>query len=433
MKRFFSGLVLLSAFVPVFVPAQEAAPTYRFTLEDCLDYAFVNNYNLQSLKLTEDAREEAYQQSKKERLPGVSASASENLNNSKDVDASVSGSVGLSVSMTLYQGGTISNTIEENKLRKEQSVYQTLQYNNALTIQILQAFLTVLGNEELLKYQQAVIEASEEQFRQGGDRFKFGQILESDYLLLEAQLANDKNNVLDTQISRDNSLLALKNLLAMPASADLQVLSPDTAAIQAMGLLPPVNDVVQQTFQTLPDLKISQYNIDLAKTGVKLSKAGYLPSVSLHGSVGTGHTGFAGTRTQLADRLNEQVGVSLSIPIYDNHRTKSKVRQSNIALQQAELDRKQSELDIEQTVVSEYQSVISAFNKYQTTDIRQNAYSKTFDVYRAQFGEGAITAVDLLQQQNNYISALNDYIQSKYEFILKRKILDVYMGNQVTM
>ncbi|MDR0686725.1 MAG: TolC family protein [Dysgonamonadaceae bacterium] len=431
MKRIFLGLMFL--IIIGTASGQDAVSYNRFSFEDCLNYAFSNNYNLQSLKLTEEARTDAYEQSKKERLPSLSASASENLSHSKGSDAVTSGSVGFSSSLTLYQGGTIGNTIEQNRLRKEQSAYQTSQYNNTLTIQILQAFLTVLGNEELLKYQQYVIEASEEQFRQGGDRYRAGQILESDYLLLEAQLANDKNNVLNTQISRDNSLLALKNLLAMPASVNLQIISPDTAVIQAMGILPPMNDVMQQTFQTLPDLKISQYNINIAKTGVKLSKAGYLPSISLHGSVGTGHTDFNNFGTQLTDRLNEQIGVSLSIPIYDNNRTKSKVTQSRIALQQAELDKKQNELDIEQTVVTEYQGVVSAFSKYQTTGIRQNAYSKTFDVYRAQFGEGAITTVDLLQQQNNYISALNDYIQSKYEFILKRKILDVYMGNQITM
>jgi outer membrane protein len=385
------------------------------------------------MKLTEETREDAYEQSKKERLPSLSASASETLSHTTDADASTSGNYGLSASMTLYQGGTIANTIEQNKLRKEQAEYQTSQYNNTLTVQILQAFLTALGNEELLKYQRAVIAASEEQFRQGAEQFKVGAILESDYLLLEAQLANDRNNVLNTEITRDNSLLALKNLLAMPAATPLQIVSPDTSVIQSLGLLPPMDEVLQLTFQTLPDLKISQYNIDVARTGVQLSRAGYLPTVSLHGSVGTGHNNFDGLGNQLNSRFNQQIGVTLSIPIYDNSRTKSKVTQSRIALQQAELDRKQNELDIEQTVVTEYQNVISAYNKYLTTNTRQNAYSKTFDVYRAQFNHGAITTVDLLQQQNNYISALNDYIQSKYEFILRRKILDVYMGNQIIL
>jgi outer membrane protein len=385
------------------------------------------------LKLTEQAQADVYEQSKKERLPGVSASAGENLTNSKDNSATFGGNIGLSASMTLYQGGNINRTIEQNKLRQEMSSHQTSQYENALIIQILQAFLTAIGNEELLRYQEVVVTASEEQWKQGKEHFRFGQILESDYLLLEAQFANDRNNVVNTQITRDNSLLLLKKLLSMPASARLQLIPPDTASVNTMGYLPAINDVLENTMQTLPDLKISNYNVDIAKLSVNMAKANYLPTVSLQGSVGTGHTAFSGFGTQLSDRLNEQIGVSVSIPIFDNNRVKSKIKQSRIALQQAELDRKQTEIDIEQTVTTEYQSVVSAFNKYQTNEIRRNAYSKTFDVYRAQFGAGSITAVDLLQQQNNYISALNDYIQSKYEFILKRKILDVYMGNQIKM
>jgi len=185
---------------------------------------------------------------------------------------------------------------------------------------------------------------------------------------------------------------------------------------------------------TLPDLKISQYNVEIANMGVKLSKSGYFPTVNLTGSVGTGHMkDYSNFGTQLSDGLNGKVGISLSIPIYDNSRTKSKVTQSKITLKQAELDKKQTELDILQNVTVEYQDVTSAYNKYLTTDIRQHAYLKTFEAYQAQFNVGTITAVDLLQQQNNYISALNDYIQSKYSFMLKRKILDVYMGIPVVL
>ena len=433
MKKFVLGFIIILLSTGAGIAQNSVPADYHFTLEDCLNYAFGNNYNLQSMKLTEEAKEDAYNQSKMERLPSLSASLSETLSHSKGADASFGGNYGLNAGMTLYQGGNISNTIEQNKLRKEQSFFQTSQYQNNLTVQILQAFLTVLGNEELLKYQEAVITASEEQLKQGKEQFRYGKILESDYLLLDAQYANDKYNIFNTQISHDNSLLNLKSLLSIPATDNLQIISPDTTAIQLMGILPSMNEVLDQTIQTLPDLRISQYNIDIAEMGLKMSKANYLPTLSLHGSVGTGHTDYSDFGTQLSNRLNQQIGLSLSIPIYDNSRTKSKVTQSRIALQQAELDKKQNELDIRQTVVTNYQSVVSAYSKYQTTNVRQNAYSKTFDVYRAQFNAGSITAVDLLQQQNNYISALNDYIQSKYEFMLKRKILDVYMGIQIKM
>ncbi len=428
-------LVSLLSILLILAKAQDSLQiTHRFSLEQCLDYAMGNNYNRQSLKLSEDAMEDSWQQSKKERLPDLNASLSESLSSNKENSSSWGGNYGLNAGVTLYQGGNINNTIEQNKLKMQQSAFQTSQYENNLTIQILQSFLNVLGNEELLKYQEAVVKASEEQAKQGKEQFRVGKVLESDYLLLEAQYANDKNNIIDTQIARDNSLITLKSLLSMNPNEDLTIVYPDTSAITAMTLLPEKNYVMEQALQTMPDMKISQYNVDIANVGTKLAKSSYFPTLSLNGSVGTGHyNDFSNYSSQLSNNLNEQIGITLSIPLYDKNRTKSKVTQSKIALKQAELDQKQTELDILQNVATEYQNVVSAYNKYQTTDIRQNAYLKTFEAYRAQFNAGAITAVDLLQQQNNFISALNDYIQSKYGFILKRKVLDVYMGVKVVM
>ena len=434
MKKFIFNFLIFSVSAGI-VNAQDANPAvYRFTLEDCLEYAFDENYNRQSLILSEEASQDAYEQSKKERLPSVNASLSESFNSSKNDYSSWSGNYGVSASVALYKGGSINNTIEQSRLRVQQSEHQTSRYENNLTIQILQAFLTVLGNEELLKYQEAVITASEEQLNQGREQFNVGKILESDFLLLESQYANDKNNIVDTKINRDNNLLTLKSLLSMNPENDLQIIYPDTAALLEMSLMPPLSYVMERTIETLPDIKISQSNVEIAQVGVKLSKANYSPTISLNGSIGTGHSSdYNKFGTQLNDRLNEQIALSVSIPIFDNNRTKSKVTQSRIALQQAQLDQKQTELDVAQSIATEYQNVVSAYNKFQTTDIRQNAYLRTFEVYTAQFNAGSITAVDLLQQQNNYISALNDFIQSKYGFMLKRKILDVYMGEKITM
>ena len=428
MKKFSFSII-----IAMFAVAM-SAQTYHFTLEDCLDYAFWNNYNRQTMLLTEQSREASFQQSKMERLPNVSGSLSEGWSNSKNNSNVWSGSYGLSARMPLFQGGAINKTIEQNKLIMEQSAYQTYLYENNLTIQILQVFFSILGNDEMLKYQQSIIETSAEQANQGREKFRVGAILESDYLLLEAQYANDLNNINDTEITRNNNLMILKNLLSMNPSEILVVIQPDTADFISMSIMPEMQDVISYALSTLPELKISQYNVDIAQMNVKISKSSYLPTLSLSGSVGTGHSpDYANFGTQLSDRFNQQVGLSLSVPIYNNNRTKTKVTQNRIAVKQAELDKRQTELSIMQNVAIEYQNVVSTFNRYKVSDIRQNALSKTFEVYSAQFNAGAITAVDLLQQQNNYISAMNDYIQNKYNFMLRRKILDVYMGLPIKM
>ncbi|MDR2038815.1 MAG: TolC family protein [Bacteroidales bacterium] len=432
MKKY--GLIIATAVLfSITSNAQDNAKTvFEFTLEDCIGYALDKNYSRQSLILSEESNQVSYQQSKDSRLPSVNASVSENFTNSKD-DSSMGGSASISANMTLYQGGYINNTIEQSRLQMEQATHKTTQYENELKINILQAFLSVLGNDELLKFQYSVAEASEEQLKQGEELFKAGNMIESDYLLLDAQYASDRNNIVDTEITRDNNILTLKNLLSMDPENELRIIHPDTSIIENIIALPSKQEVTERSLNYLPDMKISQYNVDIAGVSVDLARADYYPTISLGASIGTGHTDFSKFGTQLSDRLNEQVGVTVSIPIFNKNRTKSNVTKSRIALQQAELDQKQTELTIRQNITQEYQNVVSAYNKYNVTDIKQKAYQKTFDAYRVQFNVGSITAVDLLQQQNNYISSLNDYIQSKYNFILLRKVLDVYMGEDITI
>lgn len=414
------------------IQSQEITNTYQFTLKDCINYAFSNSYERQNMILSKESKDVMFGQSKQEMLPSLSASASESLSNNES-GSTWAGSVGLNTSVVIYQGGTIRNTIEQNKLNVEKAELQVSQYDNELVIRILQAFLTVLCNEELLKYQEVVLKTSLEQMNQGKEKYKLGAILESDYYMLESQYASDSNNILDTRILRNNSILQLKSLLSMDPTKTLQIIYPDTTIIERISVFPTQDEAVAKAIEYLPDLKIDQYNIEIAQKNIDLSRASYYPSINLNGGISTGHNDFDAFGTQFNDRLGENIGVSLSVPIFNKNRTKSQITQSKIALQQAELEQKQSLLNIRQTIIQEYQDVVSAYNSYNASKIKQMAYLKTFEAYNSQFRFGSITAVDLLQQQNNYINALNEYIQDKYCFILKRKILDVYMGNEITM
>ena len=176
--------------------AQEGR-SYQFTLEDCIRYAFANSYERKSMELTGQALEATYQQSKLQRLPNLSASYGQNISNNENGWSS-SGNVGVGTSVTIYQGGQISNTIEQNRLNLERNEVQMERYDNQTVTQILQSFLTILGNQELLNYQLQVLKTSGEQLKQGQARYKAGAILESDFLLLQAQYYSDSNNVVDT-------------------------------------------------------------------------------------------------------------------------------------------------------------------------------------------------------------------------------------------
>ena len=401
----------------------------RMTLEQCIDYALSNNFSRQSVKLNEEAAQDLYNQSNKERLPALSATVGENLNYSKGDASAWNGNYGINSSLILYQGGSLVENIKKNKLSAEQTEYLTKQYDNELVINILQSFLSVLGNEELLKYQQSLLKSSEEQMTLGGKRYRLGEILESDYLLLQSQYASDKNNIAETTIQQANSLLALKSLLSIEPMQVLEIVYPDADAFEWMALLPNEETVLTNAIANLPDLRISRYYVEIADAAVKIAKSGHYPTISLTGNAGSGHlSGVTNFGTQLSDRFTAQAGITISIPIFDRSRVKSNVTQSRIALKQEELREKQTELSLQQTILQEYRNVVSSLNSFETSKIKEKAYSSSFETYRKQYDAGSITTVELLQQQNNYIAALNEYIQDKYSFMLKRKILDVYTG-----
>jgi outer membrane protein len=430
-KKIFLSVFLVSL---VFSGIAQEHQSYRFTLEDCLRFAFANSYERKTMELTGKSLEASYEQSKQQRLPSLSASVGQNLSNNEN-GWSTSGNVGVGSSVTIYQGGNINNTIEQNRLNVERNEVQLQRYDNQLTLQILQSFLTILGNQELVSYQQEVLNTSRAQLKQGQARHRLGTILESDLLLLEAQYYSDSNNVADTRINIDNNLLDLKVLLSMNPSDDLEIVAPNTDNLEMLKeTLPTEEEAVSLAMETMPDLRMSDYDIRLAEKSVDLARGNYFPSISANANVGMGILSYdSDGNSKWYGTPTESVGVSMSIPIYSRGQTKANVKKSRIALEQAQLDYEQSTLAVRQTVVQAYRNVVSAYNAYQVSQVKENAYSKSFNAYNMQYQYGNITTVELLQQQNNYLNALNSYIQNKYSLLMKRKILDVYMGKRIEL
>jgi outer membrane protein len=413
--------------------AQESQ-SYRFSLEDCLRFAVANSYERKSMELAGKSLEATYEQSKQQRLPNLSASVGQNFSNN-EIGWSTSGNVGVGSSVTIYQGGNINNTIEQSRLNVERNEVQLERYDNQLAIQILQSFLTILGNQELLNYQLEVLNTSREQVKQGRVRHNVGTILESDLLLLEAQYYSDSNNVVDTRINIENNLLDLKVLLSMNPTDDLEIVTPNTDNLDDLkDSLPSEEETVNLAMEYMPDLRMSDYDIRLAEKSVDMARGNYFPSISANANVGMGVLSFdSDGNSKWYGKPTESAGISMSIPIYSRGQTKANVKKSRIALEQAQLDYEQSALAVRQTVVQAYRNVISAYNAYKVSQVKENAYSKSFNAYNIQYQYGAITTVELLQQQNNYLNALNSYIQNKYSLLMKRKILDVYMGKQIEL
>ena len=409
------------------------------TLEECLRYAEEHNFTLQNAGLNVTSSEIALRQAKENIAPTVSASASQGFNaNNYQKSIGWNGNYGINAGMTLFSGLYNYNNIKKSKIQVEQSDLELEQSRNRVRVSIIQAFLAIMMNQDLLSYQEEVLKSSREQMEQGEQQFRVGQILESDFKMLQAQYTSDLYNIENTKINIQNNFLALKNLLSIAPGDELSIVRPDSATLFRNLEVPELQEMLDKSRAYLPQLKISENEVTSAEYDVKLQKSSYYPSLSLSAGVSTGYTGNnqtdnLGWGTQVWHGLGENVGLNLSIPIYQRSQVRNGVKQAQLRVQQAELSQKEVSYQLDQELQQYYLDVLSAQNDYRVAEARKEAYEANYNAYGYKFKYGSITAVDLIQQQTNYLNQLNQYMQAKYSFVLQRKILDVYMGVPVRL
>lgn len=429
--------LLLCYFLLIGLQAQD---NLYFDLQQCIEYAEKNNLTLQGAAMDISTSEIQLRQAKMQMTPSVSATIGQNFaySHGNNSGASLSGNYGVNAGLTLFNGLTIRNSIKQSKLQLTQAELILEQSKNQVRINLIRSYLSILMNQEMLTYQQTVLKSSCSQLQQGEQQYKVGQILESDYLLLQSQYYADSVNIENTRIAIDNDYVTLRNILALSPNQSLTIVTPDSVRLAQAMALPDFEEVIKKTMDYLPELKIKNNNLEIADYDIKIAKGGYYPSLSLSTGIGTGYNAFYGQQQKgisnnLLDNLNENLGLNLSIPIYKQGTVRNNVNIKKLQYDQAKLALEQMEKDVRQEVEIHYLDVKKAYNDYYLTEMQKNAYYANYLAYNQKFQYGTITAVDLLQQQTNYLHILNTYMQNKYNFLLQKKVLDVYTGEKIEL
>lgn len=411
--------------------ALSAQDTLWMSLDSCLSYAYRHNTTVQNSVLSQQSAAVSYEGAKLRFVPTVSASAAQNLS-LRQGSSTLDGNYGASASLPLFSGGSRVYNLQSARVSQSQSALEVEQSQNQIGSQIVSAYLTIVMNQERLQYQQELLKTAKEQQAEGELKYSVGKILESDYRLLEANCLSAQSDIEDTRITIENNQLALRTLLGIPENRVIGV-TGNYDKTEANDILLPLQDsALAQGMRHLPDIAISQANVDLAQIGVKSARASFLPSLNL--SAGASYYGgnsntVDGSGTLITQGgLNGNVELSLSIPILNQGSNRTQYKQSKIQLQQAQLQLTQTQLETRQKVEAQYLTTQQSLNKFRSTQALEEAYKASYDVCVVKYSQGAVTTVEMLQQQDSYLSALNNYLQSKYSYMLERRILSIYTG-----
>ncbi|MBQ3313748.1 MAG: TolC family protein [Prevotella sp.] len=435
------GLIVIGiALVSMTATAQK-----KWTMQECIDYAMENNITLQKSKLQKQSATEDLKGAKGALLPSLSASTNQSLGYQPWKDAGVAtvtngtvntkvdktyynGSYAVNAQWTVWNGGKNTNNVKLKGIAEDDAELQTKETANSIQQRIAQIFTQILYLDESVKVNEQMLQTAKKNEERGQEMVNVGKMSKADLAQLTAQRATDEYNIVETRSQLLNYKLQLKQLLEITDETEFDVAIPEITDQMVMEEIPSLQTVYEQALITRPEIERSKLAIKTSDVNLAIAKAGWLPSLSVSGSLGTSTNSLSSNSwgSQVKTNFDAMAGFSVSVPIFDGRSTKTSVNKAKIQQQTAKLDL----LDQQKTLYSDIQeywlNAQTNQQKYRAASATVESEKQSYDLLSEQFRLGLKNIVELMTGKDNLLSAQQNQLQSKYQTIYNQQMLNFY-------
>ena len=412
--------------------AQEASKTW--TLQECLDYAYQHNIQVRQSRNNQLSGIEDTKQAKAALFPSLVASTTQSYTNypSSEVtdNNSYTGTYGITAGMTIFEGGKLRTEVKRQKVQNQMDALSVEESVNDIRIAIVQAYMQCLYAADAVRINRSTAEASKAQRDRAEEMLRTGSISRVDFAQLQSQYSSDEYQIVVAGSTLDNYKLQLKQLLELDIMEEMNPAVPGVKEENVLKALPPKNEVYETALKVMPQIRRGELGIEAAKLEEKSARAGFFPSISLSASVGTGHMSNNDfeSGSQIWNRFNENVGLTLNIPIFSNRKNRTAVNKAKIALNDSYLEWTSLQKELLRNVESAYLDAVSAQAQYLSAREKEKYARESYELTSEQFRVGVKNTVELITAQNEYSAAQQQVLQAKYLTLLSIELLNIYQG-----
>lgn len=437
-------LILLIVFF-LFCFLGKAQP--RFSLNQCIDYAYKQNFDVKLKELKFRQSENTLEQSQKALYPSVSGSFSQGINSGRSIDPFTNGfiqrtissnSFGANANLVLFNGFSLKNQILQNQLNAEADQVEIQRAKNELRVRVTLAFMQVLMNQELAKIAQEQIQNIQTQYERVKALVNEGNMPKTNLIDLDAQLATAEFDALNAKNNIELSKLSLAQLMAFSTGGEphftaFEIENNINDKSMVLEVRLPTEDYLQNMLLSVdnqPIMRSIKLRLQISKVGIKLAEAGKYPSVSLGAGLGSAYSSAASKEynyfNQLGFNLNQFARLSVNIPIYTNGQVRGRITNAEINQRIAETQLSQTKLQLKQEIEQAYLATKIAQDKHKAAQKQVSAQQIAYDSAKERYLEGLLHTVELNTFRINLEKAKSNLIQAKYEFYFRKIVLDYY-------
>ncbi|MCG8613109.1 MAG: TolC family outer membrane protein, partial [Pseudomonadales bacterium] len=373
-----------------------------------------------------EAETEGEAQAKAGLLPQVSLGASashqdiDSDNNNDDSYRTSGYSLSLSQPLFRAQNWYQYTTSQKNT---QIAIAQFEKSQQDLILNVATAYFNVLRAQDNLTTAQSAEAAFKRQWEQAKERFDVGLIAITE--VHEAKATYDASITARIQASSSVNI-AFENLNRLTGeratdiatlAADFPVKQPEPTDTQAW---------IDRAIQDNLSVRASQYTLDTVKEQLRTEKAGHYPTLDLVASYDNSDT----TGAALDDtKNNASIGLSFNLPLYQGGGTQASIRRARYLVEEArqnlETLRRNTQLDTSSLFLSVITDIQTVQSQKKLIVSRESALEAT----RAGYSVGTRNIVEVLDAERNYYSALRDYANARYDYVIDSLTLKQAAGS----
>jgi len=445
-KKLITGFTFVAAlgFVNI-VNAQQV-----ITIQQAVENTLKSNLTIKQAQFSAAISEENLTQSKYSLYPNLNASVSPNLTFGRGLDqttfqvtnqTSLYTSGNLSTNVDLFQGFTKINQIRQNKILLDADKSNIEKVKNDLILNVVNAYLQVLYNTDLERASKDQLDIARKTLARENALLDAGNKTLADVSQAKSQAATAELNLTNAQNALSISYLTLGQLMEMQPSQKFVVQAPLIDNIKTASTTVSAEEIYNNALNIFPDIKLANLRSLAAKQAIAVAKGAYSPSLSLGAGLNTsysyqfnykGLTPQASFADQIDQRLGQSIGMSLQIPIFNGFSARSSVRKAKITYQNNLVQEQLSKNNLNKVIFQATTDLKAAESRYASTQNAFNAQKDAFYVVEQRYNVGLVNSLDYSTAQTNRNKAEIDFIQAKYDLIFRAKVIDYYLGKQIT-
>lgn len=470
--HFFLGLCLL-----LFSPGLYAQKSW--SLQECVEYAVQNNLTVKQAQAQVRAAELTLKQGQYSRLPSLNGTVSGGTQFGRTIDPTTNSfdnrrigfnSYGINFGVTAFAGNRINNSIQQSQLDLSASKLDAAQISDDIALNVATAYLNILLSEEQQVLAQQRVSQTRLQLEQTDKLIQAGVRAANERLNILSQLALDEQSLIQAQNAVELNYLTIKQLLRLDVSADFRILKPqiNLPADSNPDTYAPL-EIYTGALNRQPSVLAAEKRMESAQIGIAIAKAAYLPTLNFFGGLSSNYSTagqkvdgyytqnfqqtvlFNGQQvifeipqqipnlsknpyfSQINQNFGQNLGASLSIPIYNNHRNRINVERAQLTIISREVATEQAKQQLKTNIDRAIADARAAKRTFEAATASVEASSAAYKNAQTRYDTGALTTLELQTARNAMEQAKIDLIRARYQYLFNVKLVDFYQGKKLSI